>query len=52
MMSDFRDVWRAVLETVQEAAFPCLVAASDPTLPLAKVDKVKQMCMRYPTGFT
>ena len=49
---DFRGELQAAMEAAREAAFPCSVAAPDPTLPRAKVDRVRLMCMRYPTGFT
>ena len=49
---DSRGEWKAAIEAARETAFPCLVAAPDPTLPRAKVDTVELMTVRYPTGFT
>lgn len=49
---DFRGELQAVIETAREAAFPCSVAAPDPTLPRAKVCGTDVMTVRYTTGFT
>ena len=49
---DFRGGLQAAIEAAREAAFPCLVAAPDPTLPRAKVSGTDMMTVRYTTGFT
>ena len=49
---DFRGDVQSAIEAGREAAFPCSVAALDPTLPRAKVRGTDVMATRYPTGFT